>query len=175
MNARAAASELQRRGVSDHRLAIGGHSYGAFMTANVLARCPELFCAGIARNGAYNRTLTPFGFQAEERSFWEAPETYSKMSPFNHADQITTPLLLIHGEADPNPGTYPMQSERLFAAIKGLGGTARLVLLPNEGHFYRARESILHALAEQDAWLEKHVKHAKPRAPPAAAAPMAKL
>ena len=178
MNASAAVSELQRRGVSDHRLAIGGHSYGAFMTANVLARCPELFCAGIARNGAYNRTLTPFGFQAEERNFWEASGTYAEMSPFNQADKIQTPLLLIHGEADPNPGTYPMQSERLFAAIKGLGGTARLVLLPNEGHFYRARESILHVLAEQDAWLEEHVKHAKLRsaAPPAAAAaPTAKL
>ena len=152
-----------RVGVSDHRIAVGGHSYGAFMTANLLARCPDLFCAGLARNGAYNRTLTPFGFQAEERSFWEAAETYGAMSPFFHADKIKSPLLLIHGEADPNPGTYPMQSERLFAAIKGLGGAARLVLLPNEGHFYRARETILHVLAEQDEWLEKHVKRAKPK------------
>ena len=96
-----------------------------------------------------------------ERNFWEAPETYSAMSPFNHAEKITAPLLLIHSQADPNPGTYPMQSERLFAAIKGLGGQARLCLIPNEGHFYRARESIMHVLAEQDAWLEKHVKHAK--------------
>jgi len=175
MNARAAVQELQRRGVADHRLAIGGHSYGAFMTANVLARCPELFCAGIARSGAYNRTLTPFGFQSEERSFWEAAETYANMSPFHHADKIKTPLLIVHGEADPNPGTYPMQSERLFAAIKGLGGTARLVLLPNEGHWYRARESILHALAEQDAWLEKHVKHAKPLSQAAREAPTSKL
>ena len=98
-----------------------------------------------------------------ERNFWEASDTYSAMSPFNHADKIKAPLLLIHSQADPNPGTFPMQSERLFAAIKGLGGQARLCLLPNEGHFYRARESILHVLAEQDAWLEKHVKHAQPK------------
>ena len=130
------------------------------MTANLLART-RLFSAGIARSGAYNRQLTPFGFQSEERHFWEASETYAAMSPFNHADKIVTPLLLIHGEADPNPGTYPMQSERLFAAIKGLGGTARLVVLPGEGHAYRARESIMHVLAEQDAWLETHVKNAK--------------
>ena len=163
LNARAAVAELQRRGVSDHRVAVGGHSYGAFMTANLLARCADLFAAGLARSGAYNRTLTPFGFQAEERSFWEAPGTYGAMSPFFHAEKIHAPLLLIHGAADPNPGTSPMQSERLFSAIKGLGGSAKLVLLPNEGHFYRARESILHVLAEQDAWLEKYVKNAKPR------------
>ena len=162
MNAEAAVAALRERGVSDHRVAVGGHSYGAFMTANLLART-RLFCAGIARNGAYNRTLTPFGFQAEERNFWEASETYAAMSPFNHADKIAAPILLIHSQADPNPGTYPMQSERLFQAIKGLGGTARLCLLPNEGHFYRARESILHVLAEQDAWLEQHVRNAKPQ------------
>ena len=130
------------------------------MTANLLART-RLFSAGIARSGAYNRQLTPFGFQSEERSFWEAPSTYAEMSPFNQADKIAAPLLLIHGEADPNPGTYPMQSERLFAALKGLGGTARLCVLPGEGHGYRARESIMHVLAEQDAWLEAHVKDAK--------------
>ena len=162
MNATAAVEELRRRGISDHRIAVGGHSYGAFMTANLLARCPDLFLAGIARNGAYNRTLTPFGFQSEERNFWEAAETYAALSPFFHADKIRAPLLLIHSEADPNPGTFPMQSERMFAALKGLGGAARLVLLPKEGHFYRARESILHCLAEQDAWLEKHVRSAPP-------------
>ena len=161
LNAEAAVGELRRRGVSDHRLAIGGHSYGAFMTANLLART-NLFRCGIARNGAYNRSLTPFGFQAEERSFWEAPGTYGTMSPFFHADKIKAPLLLIHGAEDPNPGTFPMQSERLYQAIKGLGGTARLCLLPSEGHFYRARESIMHALAEQDAWLEAHVRNAPP-------------
>ena len=133
------------------------------MTANLLARAPDLFCAGIARNGAFNRSLTPFGFQAEERSFWEAQQTYAEMSPFFVADKIKTPLLLIHGAEDPNPGTFPMQSERLFAALKGLGATARLVLLPKEGHWYRARENVMHTLAEQDAWLEKYVRHAPPR------------
>jgi len=165
LNAEAAVAELQRRGVSDHRLAVGGHSYGAFMTANLLART-DLFLAGIARSGAYNRTLTPFGFQAEERSFWQAAQIYGEMSPFFHADSIKAPLLLIHGAEDPNPGTFPMQSERMYAAVKGLGGTTRLCLLPKEGHFYRARESIMHMLAEQDAWLEAHVKRAsKPPQP----------
>ena len=162
-SAEAAVGELRKRGVSDHRLAVGGHSYGAFMTANLLARAPDLFCAGIARNGAFNRSLTPFGFQAEERSFWEAQQTYAEMSPFFVADKIKTPLLLIHGAEDPNPGTFPMQSERLFAALKGLGATARLVLLPKEGHWYRARENVMHTLAEQDAWLEKYVRNAPPR------------
>ena len=130
------------------------------MTANLLART-DLFCAGIARSGAYNRTLTPFGFQSEERNFWEAADTYAAMSPFHLADKINAPLLLIHGQDDSNSGTFPMQSERLFAAVKGLGGTARLCTLPKEGHHYRARESILHILAEQDAWLEQWVRNAK--------------
>ena len=150
---------------------VGGHSYGAFMTANLLART-DLFCAGIARSGAYNRTLTPFGFQAEERTFWEAPATYGAMSPFFHADKIRAPLLLIHGEADNNPGTFPMQSERLYQALKGLGKAARLCVLPNEAHFYRARTSIMHTLAEQDAWLEEHVRKAEL---PRTDAPAAKL
>eukprot|EP00440_Ansanella_granifera_P008846 gb/GFBE01009584.1/.p1 GENE.gb/GFBE01009584.1/~~gb/GFBE01009584.1/.p1 ORF type:complete len:160 (+),score=26.44 gb/GFBE01009584.1/:1-480(+) len=154
---------LRLEGVSDHRLAVGGHSYGAFMTANLLART-DLFAAGIARNGAYNRTLTPFGFQSEERNFWEACETYGEMSPFFHADKIKAPLLLIHSADDPNPGTFPMQSERLYAAIKGLGGTVRLCILPKEGHFYRGRESIMHMLAEQHAWLEAHVRQAPVKA-----------
>jgi dipeptidyl aminopeptidase/acylaminoacyl peptidase len=167
MNAEAAVKELRRRGVSDHRLAVGGHSYGAFMTANLLAHT-DFFCAGIARNGAYNRSLTPFGFQAEERPFWDAKATYAAMSPFNHADQISAPLLLIHSQADTNPGTFPMQSERMFAALKGLGACrARLCLLPNEAHWYRARETIMHVLAEQDEWLEAHVRHAKPPSPEA--------
>ena len=163
MNAEAAVAELRRRGVSDHRLAVGGHSYGAFMAANLLART-DLFLAGIARTGAYNRTLTPFGFQSEERTYWEAPDTYHQMSPFLLADQIRAPLLLLHGAADPNPGTFTLQSERLYAAIKGLGGSARLCLLPNEGHWYRARESVLHVLWEQDRWLELHVRNAPPPA-----------
>lgn len=156
-SAKAAVDELVRRGVGDpKRMAVGGHSYGAFMTANLLAHT-RLFKAGIARSGAYNRTLTPFGFQSEERNYWQAQPVYQAMSPFNHADRIQDALLLIHGEEDNNSGTFPMQSERLFAAIKGLGGTSKLVMLPNESHSYRARESILHMLAESDAWLQQYV------------------
>ena len=161
-NAEAAVNEVVRRGVAErHRIAIGGHSYGAFMTANLLAHT-RLFRAGIARSGAYNRTLTPFGFQSEERPFWKAQEVYQVMSPFNNADKIEDALLLIHGEQDNNSGTFPIQSERMFQAIKGLGGTARLVMLPNESHAYRARESIMHMLYETNAWLEKYVKNAQP-------------
>ncbi len=159
-SAQAAVDELARRGVGDpQRVAVGGHSYGAFMTANLLAHS-RLFKAGIARSGAYNRTLTPFGFQSEERNFWQAQDVYLAMSPFNHADRIKDPLLLIHGEQDNNSGTFPIQSERMFAAVKGLGGNARLVMLPNESHGYRARESILHMLAETDDWLQHYVRDA---------------
>ena len=158
-SAQAAVDEVVRRGVADRaRIAVGGHSYGAFMTANLLAHT-RLFKAGIARSGAYNRTLTPFGFQAEERNFWQAQDTYLAMSPFNHAEKIAAPLLIIHGEQDNNSGTFPVQSERLFAAIKGLGGNARLVMLPNESHGYRARESVLHMLYETNAWLDRYVKN----------------
>ena len=136
------------------RVVVGGHSYGAFMTANLLAHT-DLFAAGIARSGAYNRSLTPFGFQSERRTFWEAPDVYTKVSPFRYANKIKTPILLIHGEADNNPGTFPIQSERLFAAIQGTGGTARLVILPSEAHGYRARESVLHTLAEMLEWGER--------------------
>ncbi len=156
-SARAAIEEVARRGVGDpEKVAVGGHSYGAFMTANLLAHS-DLFKAGIARSGAYNRTLTPFGFQAEERTFWEAPEVYVQMSPFVHADKIKTPLLLIHGAADNNSGTYPMQSERFYNALKGHGATARLVMLPHESHAYRARESIMHTVWETDRWLTRYV------------------
>ena len=158
-SAEAAIDEAVRRGVADRRrVAIGGHSYGAFMTGNLLAHS-RLFAAGIARSGAYNRTLTPFGFQAEERNYWQAQDTYLRMSPFNYAGDIKDPLLLIHGEEDNNSGTFPMQSERMFAAIKGLGGKARLVMLPKESHGYRARESILHMLYETNAWLDRYVKN----------------
>jgi dipeptidyl aminopeptidase/acylaminoacyl peptidase len=143
-------------------MAVGGHSYGAFMTANLLAHS-DLFRAGLPRSGAYNRTLTPFGFQAEERTVWEAPEIYFTMSPFMHADKIDEPILIVHGDADNNAGTYPMQSERLYGAIKGLGGTARLVMLPSESHGYRARESIQHLMWESDTWLDRYVKNAPPR------------
>jgi dipeptidyl aminopeptidase/acylaminoacyl peptidase len=151
-SAKAAIDALDARGVVDRKkVVVGGHSYGAFMTANLLAHS-DLFAAGIARSGAYNRTLTPFGFQSERRSYWEAPDTYRKLSPFSYADKIKTPILLVHGEADNNSGTFPIQSERLYAAIQGNGGTARLVLLPYEAHAYRARESVLHTIAEMLEW-----------------------
>ncbi len=162
-SAQAAVDEAVRRGVADpERAAIGGHSYGAFMTANLLAHS-DIFRAGVARSGAYNRTLTPFGFQSEQRTYWEAPEVYFKMSPFMHADRIEEPILLIHGEADNNSGTFPVQSERLFHALKGHGAKARLVLLPHESHGYRGRESVMHTLWEMNTWLEKYVKNAPPR------------
>ncbi len=160
MNAEALIAEGARRGVVDpDRVAVGGHSYGAFMTANLLAHS-DLFRAGIARSGAYNRSLTPFGFQSEERTFWEAPEVYFTMSPFMNAEKVNEPILMIHGEADNNSGTFPMQSERFYNALKGMGKTARLVMLPHESHGYRSRESIMHMLWEMDRWLETYVKPA---------------
>ncbi len=161
--AQAAIDKGVEMGVVDRdRVAVGGHSYGAFMTAHLLANS-DMFRTGIARSGAYNRTLTPFGFQSERRSFWEAPESYYTLSPFMRANKINEPMLMIHGEADNNSGTYPMQSERMFAAIQGNGGTARLVMLPLESHGYSARESIEHVLWEQVTWMDKWVKNAKPR------------
>ena len=158
-NAKAAIDAVDKLGYIDRkRIAVGGHSYGAFMVANLLSHS-NLFSAGIARSGAYNRTLTPFGFQSEERNYWEAPNVYYNMSPFMHADKMKTPLLIIHGEVDNNSGTYPMQSTRYFNALKGLGAKVRLVMLPNESHGYRAKESILHILWEQDQWLEKYLKN----------------
>lgn len=161
LNAEAAINKLSELGVGDkNRVAVGGHSYGAFMTANLLAHT-NLFKAGIARSGAYNRTLTPFGFQNEDRTYWQAPQLYYEMSPFSYADKIKTPILLIHGEMDDNTGTYPINSERLFAAIKGNGGTVRFVFLPYEAHSYRGKENLLHMLWEQNEWLNKYVKNAK--------------
>jgi dipeptidyl aminopeptidase/acylaminoacyl peptidase len=158
-NAKAAIDAVDELGYIDrNKVAVGGHSYGAFMTANLLSHS-DLFAAGIARSGAYNRTLTPFGFQSEERNYWESPEVYNTMSPFMNAHKMKTPLLLIHGQADNNSGTYPMQSERYFNALKGLGAPARLVMLPKESHGYAAKESIMHMLWEQDQWLEKYVKN----------------
>ena len=162
-SAKAAIDKAAELGVTDPaRVGVGGHSYGAFMTANLLAHS-DLFRAGIARSGAYNRTLTPFGFQSERRTFWEAPETYMKMSPFVHANKVKEPILLIHGEADNNSGTFPIQSERMYAAIRGHGGTVRLVILPHESHGYMARESIEHTLYEMIAWFDNYVKNAAPR------------
>lgn len=159
LNAEAAVNFLDSIGVGDkNRMAVGGHSYGAFMTANLLAHT-KLFKAGIARSGAYNRTLTPFGFQNEDRTYWQAPELYNAMSPFSHADKIKTPILLVHGEMDNNTGTYPIQSDRMFNAIKGHGGTAKYVSLPYESHGYQGKENLLHLLNEQFQWLEKYVKN----------------
>ncbi len=162
-SAQAAIDKAVEMGVTDRdRVGVGGHSYGAFMTANLLAHS-DIFRSGIARSGAYNRTLTPFGFQSERRSFWEAKDMYLKVSPFVYADKINEPILMTHGEADNNQGTFPIQSERLFAAIRGNGGTAKLVMLPYESHGYSARESIEHTLYEMITWFDKHVKNAKPR------------
>lgn len=159
LNAEAAINMLDSIGVGDkNRMAVGGHSYGAFMTANLLAHT-KLFKAGIARSGAYNRTLTPFGFQNEDRTYWQAPELYNGMSPFSYADKIKTPLLLVHGDMDNNTGTFPIQSERMFNAVKGHGGTVKYVSLPYESHGYQGRENILHMLNEQFMWLEKYVKN----------------
>jgi len=160
-NSKAAIDKLDAMGIIDpKRVGIGGHSYGAFMTANVLAHC-DLFAAGIARSGAFNRTLTPFGFQSERRTLWEAPELYFKVSPFMHAHKINEPILLIHGEIDNNSGTFPIQSKRLYHALKGHGATARLVFLPQESHIYIAQESILHTLAEMIDWFDTYVKNRK--------------
>ena len=157
--AQAAVDTLVAMGIADpERVGIGGHSYGAFMAANLLAHS-QIFAAGIARSGAYNRTLTPFGFQSERRSFWEARETYLRMSPFMHADKIDEPILLVHGEDDTNSGTFPIQTERMFQALQGNGATARLVMLPYEAHTYRARESVLHTLAEMIEWADAWVKN----------------
>jgi dipeptidyl aminopeptidase/acylaminoacyl peptidase len=147
--------------VDPKRVAVMGHSYGAFMTANLLAHC-DLFRAGIARSGAYNRTLTPYGFQAEERTYWQDPELYYKMSPFSYADKIKTPILLMHGEADDNQGTFPVQSERFYEALKGQGATVRLVWLPLEAHGYQAHESLQHMLWEMNRWLDTYVKPETP-------------
>jgi dipeptidyl aminopeptidase/acylaminoacyl peptidase len=159
-SARAAIDKAVELGVTDpDRVGVGGHSYGAFMTANLLAHS-DLFRAGIARSGAYNRTLTPFGFQGERRTFWEAPEIYGRLSPFMHAHKINEPILLIHGERDDNSGTFPVQSERLYQAVKGNGGNVRYVTLPFEAHGYAARESIEHTLYEMLSWFDQHVKNA---------------
>ncbi len=163
MNAQAAVDALVEMGVTDpDRVGVGGHSYGAFMTANLLAHS-DIFRAGIARSGAYNRTLTPFGFQNEQRTFWEAPEVYFAMSPFMHAEKVDEPILLLHGEADTNSGTFPIQSRRFYHAVKGLGGTIKLVMYPHEQHGYRGRETVLDALYQQFTWFDRWVKNAPPR------------
>jgi dipeptidyl aminopeptidase/acylaminoacyl peptidase len=167
-SAQAAIDKATEMGVTDpNRVCVGGHSYGAFMTANLMAHS-DLFRAGVARSGAYNRTLTPFGFQSERRTLWEAPEIYAKLSPFTYANKIKDPLLIIHGELDNNPGTFPVQSERLYQAIRGNGGNVRYVVLPLESHGYSARESIEHTLFEMANWFDQHVKNAAPRETPSA-------
>ena len=160
-NAEAAIHAVDSLGYIDtKRVAVGGHSYGAFMTANLLTHC-KLFACGVARSGAYNRTLTPFGFQSEQRNYWEVPDVYNTMSPFMNAEKMKTPLLLVHGEADNNPGTFTLQTERYFQALKGLGAPVRMVLLPKEAHSYVAKENILHLLWEQDQFFEKYLKNKK--------------
>jgi dipeptidyl aminopeptidase/acylaminoacyl peptidase len=157
-SAEAAIDAVDRMGyINRDKVAVGGHSYGAFMTANLLTHS-KLFACGIARSGAYNRTLTPFGFQSEQRNYWDAPEVYYTMSPFMNAEKMKTPLLLVHGDADNNPGTFTLQTERYFQALKGLGAPVRMVLLPKESHGYAAKENILHLLWEQDQFLEKYLK-----------------
>lgn len=164
-SAQAAVDYAVNAGIADRaRIGVGGHSYGAFMTANLLAHS-DIFAAGVARSGAYNRTLTPFGFQNETRTFWEAPAVYAKMSPFWHAHKVKEPILLIHGELDNNSGTFPIQSERFYMALKGHGATARYVTLPYESHGYAARESNMHVMAETLNWLDKYVKKVPAPAP----------
>jgi dipeptidyl aminopeptidase/acylaminoacyl peptidase len=162
-SAEAAIDKVVDMGVGDRdRIGVGGHSYGAFMTANLLAHS-RLFRAGFAESGAYNRSLTPFGFQSERRTFWEVPDLYAKMSPFWHAHKVKDPILLMHGEVDDNSGTYPIQSERFYMALKGQGATVRYVTLPFEAHGYAGRETLLHVLAERINWFDKYVKNAPPR------------
>jgi dipeptidyl aminopeptidase/acylaminoacyl peptidase len=162
-SAKAAIDKASAMGIADpDRVGVGGHSYGASMTANLLAHS-DLFRAGIARSGAYNRTLTPFGFQNERRTFWEARDVYAKMSPFFFADKINEPILLMHGEADNNSGTYPIQTDRLYMALKGHGATVRYVTLPLESHGYSGRESVLHTVAEMLNWMNKYVRDARPK------------
>jgi len=157
-NAKSAIDAVNSMGyINPDKVGVGGHSYGAFMVANLLTHS-NLFSCGIARSGAYNRTLTPFGFQSEQRNLWEAMDVYSAMSPFMHADKMKTPMLLVHGEADNNPGTFTLQTERYFQALKGLGAPVRMVILPKEMHRYVARENIMHLLWEQDTFLEKYLK-----------------
>jgi dipeptidyl aminopeptidase/acylaminoacyl peptidase len=161
-SAKAAIDKAVDMGVTDrNRVGVGGHSYGAFMTANLLAHS-DLFRAGVARSGAYNRTLTPFGFQSERRTFWQAEDVYMKMSPFAFANKFHAPILLIHGMADDNSGTFPIQSERLYQAIKGNGGNVRYVQLPYEAHGYQALESVEDVLYEMITWFDKYVKNAPP-------------
>lgn len=158
-NAEAAIDAVDSLGyINRKKVAVGGHSYGAFMTANLLTHS-NLFACGIARSGAYNRTLTPFGFQSEQRNYWDVPEIYNTMSPFMNADKMKTPLLLTHGEADNNPGTFTLQTERYFQALKNLGAPVRMVILPKESHGYVAKENIFHLLWEQDQFLEKYLKN----------------
>jgi dipeptidyl aminopeptidase/acylaminoacyl peptidase len=163
-SAEAAIDEAVRLGVTDpERIGVGGHSHGGLMTATLLAHS-DLFRAGIARSGAYNHTMRPFGFQSERRTLWDALDVYVRLSPVMHADRLKEPILLIHGADDQNPGTVPLQSRKLYESIRGTGGTARLVMLPHEGHGYLARESVEHVVWEMLAWFDKYVKNAKPRA-----------
>jgi len=167
-DAKAAVDEAVRIGVVDpDRIGVTGHSHGALMTVNLLAHT-DLFRAGVATSGSYNKSLTPFGFQNERRTVWQAPKVYQEVSPFFYADKLKLPLLIVHGDEDANPGTTPLQASKLFEAVRGNGGTTRLVLLPHEPHHYAARESNEQVVYEMLNWFDKYVKNAPPRSTPAA-------
>ena len=157
-DAEAAVAKAVDIGVADpERIGVIGHSHGGLMVANLLAHT-DLFRAGIARSGSYNKTVQPFGFQSERRSLFEARDVYIQVSPTFFADQVDEPVLIIHGADDSNPGTLTAQSEVFFEAVRGSGGTARLVLLPFEDHGYQGRESIEHVLWEQLRWFDTYLR-----------------
>ncbi|MEX2182686.1 MAG: DUF305 domain-containing protein [Gemmatimonadaceae bacterium] len=147
--------------VDRDRMGIGGHSYGAFGTVNAMTLVP-FFKAGIAGDGMYNRTLTPFGFQTERRNFFEARETYLDMSPFLRADRLAGALLLYHATEDQNVGTAPLASTRMMAALQGLGKTAALYMYHYEGHSVATYESDLDMWARWFAWFDVYVKRPAP-------------
>lgn len=162
-DARAAVDKAVELGVVDRdRIGVTGHSHGALMTANLLAHS-DLFRAGVATSGSYNKTLTPFGFQNERRSVWEAQSVYLKASTFFYADKLKLPILIMHGDDDANPGTTPLQARKLYEAVRGNGGTARLVMLPHEPHWYASMESNEQLVYELARWFDKYVKNAPPR------------
>ncbi len=148
----------------DH-VGIGGHSYGAFSTVNALT-LTSIFKAGIAGDGMYNRSLTPFGFQSERRNFFEAQSTYLEMSPFFRADKISGPLLMYHSLEDQNVGTAPISSIRMFHALQGLGKPAALFMYPYEDHSVATYQTDLDQWARWFAWFDMYVKNPSPKVQP---------
>lgn len=154
-NLAATIDTLEAADLIDRRLlALGGHSYGAFSTANAMVHTPY-FKAGIAGDGNFNRSLTPFGFQAEPRQLWEARDIYYEMSPIWMADRLTGALLMYHGAWDQNMGTDPINSPRMFAALEALGKPCAMYIYPYEDHGQIAVESRLDMWARWTAWLDK--------------------